>query len=63
MDSAIEDKKSPSDINSIMLGGGGQKSSTKEIKLDKNSKFTPISTYKPAGNLIYDQDLLNFGRK
>jgi hypothetical protein len=64
MDSEMEDKKSPSDINSIMLGGGGsQKSSTKEIKLDKNSRFTPISTYKPAGNLIYDQDLLNFGRK
>lgn len=60
------EKKSPADINAIMLGGGGQRtnnSSTKEIKLEKNSRFTPIAAYKPSGNLIYDQDLLNFGHK
>ena len=54
--------KSPSEINSIVLNGGGSKQSTKEIKIDKNAKFTPITSYKPAGNLIYDQELLNMGR-
>jgi hypothetical protein len=53
--------KSPSEINSIVLNGGS-KQSTKEIKIDKNAKFTPITSYKPAGNLIYDQELLNMGR-
>lgn len=62
------EKKSPADINAIMLGGGGQRTnnssnSTKEIKLEKSSRFTPIASYKPSGNLIYDQDLLNFGHK
>jgi len=52
--------KSPADINAIVLNGS--KSTTKDIKIDKNSKFTPITAYKPAGNLIYDQDLLNIGR-
>jgi hypothetical protein len=54
--------KSPSEINSIVLNGGGSKQTTKEIKIDKNAKFTPITSYKPAGNLIYDQELLNMGR-
>jgi hypothetical protein len=53
--------KSPSEINSIVLNGGS-KQSTKEIKIDKNAKFTPITSYKPSGNLIYDQELLNIGR-
>ena len=53
--------KSPADINSMVLTGGGNKT-TKEIKIDKNARFTPIATYKPSGNLIYDQELLNMGR-
>lgn len=53
--------KSPADINAIVLNGS-KSITTKDIKLDKNSKFTPITAYKPAGNLIYDQDLLNIGR-
>jgi hypothetical protein len=53
--------KSPAEINSIVLNGGS-KQSTKEIKIDKNSKFTPITSYKPSGNLIYDEELLNIGR-
>lgn len=53
--------KSPAEINSIVLNGGS-KQNTKEIKIDKNSKFTPITSYKPSGNLIYDQELLNMGR-
>ena len=52
--------KSPEDINAIVLGGT---KTTKEIKFDKNAKFTPIASYKPAGNLVYDQELLNIGRK
>ena len=53
--------KSPAEINSIVLNGGS-KQSTKEIKIDKNAKFTPITSYKPSGNLIYDEELLNIGR-
>lgn len=53
--------KSPAEINSIVLNGGS-KQTTKEIKIDKNAKFTPITSYKPSGNLIYDQELLNMGR-
>ena len=52
--------KSPADINAIVLGGNNK--TTKDIKLDKSSRFTPIAAYKPAGNLIYDQELLNSGR-
>ena len=25
----------------------------------QNKKFTPINSYKPQGNLIYDEDLMN----
>ena len=32
------------------------KESTKQIQ---QKKFTPIRSYKPSGNLIYDEDLLN----
>lgn len=53
--------KSPAEINSIVFNSGS-KQTTKEIKIDKNSKFTPITSYKPSGNLIYDQELLNMGR-
>lgn len=53
--------KSPAEINAIVLNGGS-KQTTKEIKIDKNAKFTPITSYKPSGNLIYDQELLNMGR-
>ena len=31
---------------------------TKEIK-QTNSKFTPINKYKPVGNLVYNEDLIN----
>jgi len=27
-------------------------------KKDKNSKYTPINSYKPSGNLVYDEELL-----
>jgi len=49
------------DINTIVLNGNTNKT-TKEIKVDKNSRFTPIASYKPSGNLIYDEELLNIGR-
>ena len=59
--------KSPADINAIVLNGNGSgnnnnNKTTKEIKVDKNSRFTPIASYKPSGNLIYDEELLNIGR-
>ena len=31
----------------------------KTVKIDKNSKFTPVNTYKPTGNLIYNKEFLN----
>lgn len=46
-------------INSIVLNGGQKEKGIKDIKLDKNARFTPITAYKPAGNLIYDEALLN----
>ena len=61
LDEAIE-KSQEEDINSIVLNIGQPKTKS-IIKIDKNSKFTPITSYKPAGNLIYDQALLNIGHK
>jgi hypothetical protein len=31
----------------------------KKPKENKNDKYKPIQTYKPLGNLIYDEDLTN----
>jgi hypothetical protein len=61
LDEAVE-KSQEEDINSIVLNIGHPKTKS-IIKIDKNPKFTPITSYKPAGNLIYDQALLNIGRK
>jgi len=61
LDDAVE-KSQEEDINSIVLNIGQPKTKS-IIKIDKNTKFTPITSYKPAGNLIYDQALLNIGRK
>ena len=55
-------EKSSEDVNNIMLTGGSNNKTKSILKVDKNSKFTPITAYKPAGNLIYDQTLLNIGR-
>jgi hypothetical protein len=50
-----DDEKDKINTNSLMLN----KADSKTIdKIDKNSKFTPINSYKPTGNLIYDKDLL-----
>ena len=61
LDEAVE-KSQEEDINSIVLNIGQTKTKS-IIKIDKNAKFTPITSYKPAGNLIYDQSLLNIGHK
>lgn len=31
---------------------------TQQKQSDKNKNFTPINTYKPSGNLIYNEDML-----
>ena len=34
------------------------KTNKQESKADKNAKFTPIDSYKPTGNLVYDKEML-----
>ena len=46
----------PSDPNDYILKYKTQEQNTK-IKLKK--EYTPINSYKPSGNLIYDDDVLN----
>jgi hypothetical protein len=45
----------PSDPNDYMLNNKSQDSKMKQQK----KEYTPIKSYKPSGNLIYDDDLLN----
>ena len=46
----------PSDPNDYLL-----KQNDPDGKKGKGSKkeYTPIKTYKPSGNLVYDDDILN----
>jgi hypothetical protein len=44
-----------SDVNMFSLKLNNSKTETKQ---EKNSRFTPIDTYKPTGNLVYNKDLL-----
>ena len=57
-DNSSKDNKTnyePTNPNDYMFNQGG--------KVDPNVKpkkeYTPIKSYKPSGNLIYDDDLLN----
>ena len=45
----------PSDPNEFMLNNKSQDAKLKQPK----KEYTPIKSYKPLGNLIYDDDLLN----
>ena len=47
-------EEKPSDPNTLMF----QKSSSNNIQLGAKKDYKPIDTYKPSGNLIYNQDLL-----
>ena len=42
----------PSDPNNYLLKQDGKEKSQKK-------EYTPIKSYKPSGNLVYDTDLLN----
>lgn len=42
----------------ILNGGKGQNDDQKAAK-EQKKEFTPIKSYRPSGNLIYDDELLN----
>jgi len=48
----IEDQAKPSQNSDLAMFS---QKSKQESKPDKNSKFTPITSYKPTGNLVYDK--------
>lgn len=50
-----EEQKQSSDPNDYLLRHGENKGG----KQQKNKEYTPIKTYKPSGNLVYDDDILN----
>ena len=47
----------PSNPNDYMLNGG--RSQGMEQKDKPKKEYTPINSYKPSGNLVYDDELLN----
>jgi hypothetical protein len=48
----------PSNPNDYMLNGGREQNMDQKGKPPKK-EYTPIKSYKPSGNLIYDDELLN----
>jgi hypothetical protein len=48
----------PSNPNDYMLNGGREQNIDQKSKQPKK-EYTPIKSYKPSGNLIYDDELLN----
>jgi len=47
------------DINTSMFANKiGNSNSSKQMS-QTQKKFTPIKSYKPSGNLIYNEDLIN----
>ena len=48
----------PSNPNDYMLNGGREQNIDQKNKQPKK-EYTPIKSYKPSGNLIYDDELLN----
>lgn len=50
-----EQNNKESTLDSLVLNTKKQADTTK--KQEKSDKFTPITSYKPIGNLIYDTDL------
>jgi len=49
----------PQDINEIMFKVKETNNNNTKQPIQLQKKFTPIKSYKPSGNLIYDEDLLN----
>ena len=50
-----ENKDKPEDINSLMF----KKTEKIEVSNKKNKDYKAINSYKPTGNLIYSNDLVN----
>jgi hypothetical protein len=51
---------SPANLDEIMLNSLDTNGSRNSSSANKNKKnYTPINSYKPQGNLIYNDDLLN----
>jgi hypothetical protein len=58
----LSSNNEPQDINEIMFKiKDSNTNSNNNVKqtINLQKKFTPIKSYKPSGNLIYDEDLLN----
>ena len=58
----LSSNNEPEDINEIMFKiKDSNTNSSNNVKqtINLQKKFTPIKSYKPSGNLIYDEDLLN----
>ena len=53
----ITDEISTEESNNLKMFSVNKPKNDKNDKIDKNSKFTPINTYKPTGSLVYNKEL------
>jgi hypothetical protein len=49
----------PKNLDEAMFKMGDSSSSASSISASAKKKYTPINSYKPQGNLVYGEDLLN----
>ena len=49
----------PINPNDYILNGGKGQNEDQKADKDQKKEFTPIKSYRPSGNLIYDDELLN----
>ena len=49
----------PKNLDEAMFKMGDSSSSISSISASAKKKYTPINSYKPQGNLVYGEDLLN----
>ena len=49
----------PKNLDEAMFKIGDSSSSASSISASAKKKYTPINSYKPQGNLVYGEDLLN----
>jgi phage antirepressor YoqD-like protein len=55
----LSSNNDPQDINEIMFKVKETNNNNTKQTINLQKKFTPIKSYKPSGNLIYDDELLN----
>lgn len=55
----LSSNNDPQDINEIMFKVKETNNNNTKQTINIQKKFTPIKSYKPSGNLIYDDELLN----